>query len=82
MPWEDPDKLLVSRNPSREEYCQRLLTSLIFGNLDEYPKWGVAHNVGKKGGKFLKELHTLCFRRDLDGPIEFAEELKLDPITT
>ena len=56
MPWEDPDQLLLMKL-GREEYCQRMLTSLILGG--PYPKWNTRNIPSESGFRFLDILHHL-----------------------
>jgi hypothetical protein len=74
MLWEDPDQLLLMKL-GREEYCQRMLTSLIIGG--PYPKWNSKNIPSENGIKFLKGLHHLAFGSDIEKPIEFIDEFDL-----
>ena len=74
MNWEDPDHLLIMKL-GREEYCQRMLTSLIIGG--PYPKWNSKNIPSESGFKFLKSLHHLSFGSDIEKPIEFIDEFDL-----
>ena len=61
MPWEDPDKLLRFKF-GREEYCQRMLTSLILAA--PYPKW-YSRNLPSENprlGSSIVPLVTILFR--------------------
>lgn len=77
MPWEDPDALLVKKL-SREEYCQRMLTSLILGA--PYPKWNTLQKTSPNGETFLQELHGQAYGTSLDTPITFIDEFKLPSV--
>ena len=74
MHWEDPDQLLLMKL-GREEYCQRMLTSLIIGG--PYPKWNSKNIPSESGFKFLKILNNLAFDSDIKNPIEFIDEFDL-----
>lgn len=76
MDWEVPDKLLARLRLGREEYCQRLLTTLI---LDApYPRWNTQHTVSDRGLQLLRDLDTLCFgSSDLDDSLLFVDEFDL-----
>jgi hypothetical protein len=77
MTWEDPDKLLRFKF-GREEYCQRMLTSLILASL--YPKWN-SHSVpSEKGSEFLDRLYRMTYQEDLSGPLDFVDEFNLPAI--
>lgn len=74
MPWEDPDVLLVKKL-GREEYCQRMLTSLILGA--PYPRWNTAQKPSTSGEIFLNELHRKAYGVTLDAPMTFIDEFEL-----
>jgi len=78
MPWEDHDKLLHMKL-SREEYCQRILTSLILGGL--YPKWNTKNKPSENGFVFLNGLHELSFDFQIEPPIIFVDECELPAIS-
>ena len=69
--WEDPDALLLKKL-SREEYCQRMLTSLILGA--RYPNWNTRNRPSTNGERFLVRLYDRAFAASLDLPIEFIDE--------
>jgi len=74
MTWEDPDKLLRFKF-GREEYCQRMLTSLILAS--PYPKWN-SHSVpSAKGLEFLERLYRTTYEGELSTPLEFIDEFNL-----
>ena len=77
MRWEDPDALLTMKL-SREEYCQRMLTSLILGQ--PYPKWNTFNEPSLKGTTFLQRLHRKSYGIILDGSLNFVDEFDLPPI--
>jgi hypothetical protein len=78
MNWEDPDKLL-QMELVREEYCQRMLTSLILGG--PYPKWNTRSEPSDNGFAFLNNLHKLAFGSNIEKPLQFIDEFKLDGIS-
>ena len=61
-PYEDPATLRARLRLGREEFCQRLLTTLILGGY--YPRWNTPHNPSTAGEAFLHRLHQLA---GLDG---------------
>lgn len=76
MAWEDPDELLTKKL-GREEYCQRMLTSLIVGG--PYPQWNTRNTPSDKGASFLESLYELASGDHLKGPLEFVDEFELPP---
>lgn len=74
MPFEDPDLLLIKKL-GREEYCQRMLTSLILEQF--YPKWNTPHCPSEKGLDFLNKLHEKAFKVFLGESIQFIDEFDL-----
>ena len=74
MPWEDPEKLLLM-DLYREEYCQRMLTSLILGG--PYPKWNSKNDPSENGFAFLNGLHQLAFSSHIEHSIKFVDEFEL-----
>jgi hypothetical protein len=71
---EDPEKLLKMKL-GREEYCQRMLTSLIVGG--PYPKWGSENSPSERGEAFLQELHQMAYGTPLEAPVSFIDEFDL-----
>lgn len=65
MNWEDPDQAMRMKH-SREEYCQRLLTSLIIAAPD--PGWNKQREPSERGYDFLSRL----FERTTGTPLEGA----------
>ena len=53
MTWEDPD-VLPKMKPGREEYLQRMLTSLILGR--SCPRWNTRNPPSTPGDSFLRDL--------------------------
>lgn len=78
MKWEDPDKLLIKKL-GREEYCQRMLTSLILSG--PYPQWNTVSIPSKKGISFLEGLYDLAYGNLLKKPLEFVDEYELQAKT-
>lgn len=74
MNWEDPDQLLKLKL-SREEYCQRSLTSLILRGPD--PGHNKHERVSDAGHKFLTKLYTLTKGNGLGRELKFVNEIKL-----
>ena len=77
MHWEDPDKLLRFKF-GREEYCQRMLTSLILAG--PYPKWNSRNQVSVRGKAFLQALYTRAYGTELDTRFEFVDEFNLPSV--
>jgi hypothetical protein len=77
MKWEDPDALLTMKL-SREEYCQRMLTSLILGQ--PYPKWNTFNEPSPEGITFLQRLHRKSHGKILGGSLNFVDEFDLPSI--
>lgn len=59
MTYENPYSLLSRLRLGREEFCQRLLTSLILGG--PYPRWNTRSVPTAQGVAFLKSLDKLSF---------------------
>jgi hypothetical protein len=74
MTWEDPDKL-PKKKLSREEYLQRMLTSLVLGS--PYPRWNTHNIPSVSGDSFLRKLHKQVYGNELVGALEFVDELEL-----
>jgi hypothetical protein len=74
MTWEDPDTLLKMKL-GREEYLQRMLTSLILGR--SYPQWNTRNPPSPAGLSFLRDLYKQTYGIDLSGPLEFVDEFEL-----
>src|SRR4051812_7794382 len=73
---ENPESLLARLKLGREEYCQRLLTSLIVGG--PYPKWNSRSRPSAAGRAFLANLYRLSFGQDPAEDIEiFVDEFDL-----
>lgn len=75
--WEDPDALHLKKL-SREEYCQRILTSLILGA--PYPCWNAKNPPSSSGEEFLISLYERAFNHSLDLPVLFIDEFNLPAI--
>jgi hypothetical protein len=74
MTWEDPDALLKMKL-GREEYLQRMLTSLVLGH--SYPRWNTRNIPSVSGDSFLRELYKQVYDCELVGALEFVDELEL-----
>jgi hypothetical protein len=59
LSYEDPHALLGRLRLGREEFCQRLLTSLILGS--PYPRWNSRSAPSVRGVEFLRRLDALSF---------------------
>lgn len=79
MPWEDPDKLLRFKF-GREEYCQRMLTSLILAG--PYPKWNSRNTASERGKAFLGQLYANSYGIELCDEFEFVDEFNLPAVDT
>jgi hypothetical protein len=78
MEWEDPAELLGRLRLGREEFLQRLLTTLIVGGT--YPRWNRRSTPTDQGRRFLQGLDELSFGDA--APAEtavFVDELDLQP---
>jgi hypothetical protein len=73
--YEDPDELRVRLRLGREEFCQRLLTSLIVGGA--YPRWNSRNAPSSHGARYLELLDAAAFGTiPREAPI-FVDELDL-----
>lgn len=78
MKFESPLQLLSRLKLGREEYCQRLLTSLILDG--PYPPWNTRRTPGPAGLAFLRGLYELAFRDSWPGDrVVFVDEFELPP---
>lgn len=75
MVYEDPQSLLCRLRLGREEYAQRLLTSLILGG--PYPRWNTRNTPSAAGVAFLRALDGLCFGQPGEPAEVFVDELDL-----
>ena len=78
--FEDPSLLLSRLKLGREEFCQRLLTTLIVGGT--YPRWNSRSTPMPSGRRFLEELDRMSFgaATPLDEAV-FVDELELAPLS-
>jgi len=76
--YEDPAEMLRRLKLGREEFCQRMVTTLILGGV--YPKWNTRSRPTADGARFLRLLDALSFGHatPLDAEI-FVDELELRP---
>jgi hypothetical protein len=78
MSVERPDALLARLKLGREEFCQRLLTSLILDG--PYPKWNSRSTPSSAGFTFLQKLWNASFDDPWpDDTGVFVDELELLP---
>ena len=76
--FEHPATLLGRLRLGREEFCQRLLTTLIVGGT--YPRWNSRSAPTPLGRSFLRRLDELSFGTAQSGDAEvFVDELELAP---
>jgi hypothetical protein len=75
MNWENSEYLLKLKL-GREEYCQRMLTSLILGG--PYPKWNTENEPSQSGVAFLGKLHELSFGEPIESSMTFIDEHELE----
>lgn len=78
MRFETPAELLVRLKLGREEYCQRLLTTLLLHA--PYPRWNVRSALSPEGVAFLSDLYERCFSDVWPSatPV-FVDEFELPP---
>ena len=80
MRFETPAELLARLKPGREEYCQRLLTTLLLHA--PYPRWNTRSMLAPEGAAFLRDLHELSFGTGWPGgQPAFIDEFELPPRT-
>ncbi len=73
---ESPAELLSRLRIGREEFCQRLLTSLILGA--PYPSWNTRSWPSPQGLEFLRVFYELCFPNGWpEGEPVFVDEFEL-----
>jgi hypothetical protein len=73
--YEDPDALRGRLRLGREEYCQRLLTSLIVGG--PYPRWNSRSAPSPHGARYLQLLDDAAFGNSRRVAPIFVDELDL-----
>lgn len=78
MLYEGPRAMLSRLRIGREEFCQRLITTLILAGT--YPKWNLRSTPSSEGVGFLEELDRLSFgeSRWAEGAV-FVDEFELPP---
>jgi hypothetical protein len=76
--FETPAELLARLKLGREEYCQRLLTTLLLHA--PYPRWNARSTLSPAGAAFLSDLYERSFS-DVwpDAAPVFVDELELPP---
>lgn len=81
MEFETPTQLAGRLKLGREEFAQRLLTSLILHA--PYPKWNTPTPPGSSGLAFLERVHELSFpgTSGPDSNASFIDEFELAPRT-
>ena len=78
MEWEDPADLLGRLRLGREEFIQRLLTTLIVGGT--YPRWNSRSTPTAEGRRFLHGLDAMSFGESAAADaMVFVDELDLRP---
>ena len=78
MQYESPTSVLRRLKLGREEFCQRLVTTLIVGGT--YPRWNSRSIPTAQGVEFLRLLDELSFGEATPPPAEvFVDELELSP---
>ncbi len=76
MQFETPAQLLARLKLGREEYCQRLLTTLLLHA--PYPRWNTRSMLAPEGAAFLRDLHELSFGTGWPGgEPAFVDEFEL-----
>jgi hypothetical protein len=76
--FETPPELLARLKLGREEYCQRLLTTLILHA--PYPRWNSRSTPSEAGLSFLRKLYEGCFGDPWPGDkVVFVDEFELPP---
>jgi hypothetical protein len=78
MLYEDPSDLLRRLRLGREEFCQRLVTTLILGGT--YPRWNTRSTPTTEGKTFLRLFDELSFGEATPPDADvFVDELELRP---
>jgi hypothetical protein len=78
MEFETPTQLMARLKLGREEYCQRLLTTLILNA--PYPKWNSRSNPAPAGLDFLRRLYERSFAEPWPGDnAVLVDEFELPP---
>lgn len=77
MSYEPPARILSRLKLGREEYCQRLVTTLIVGGT--YPRWSSRSTPTPQGVEFLRRLDALSFGEAGRAAEVFVDELELAP---
>lgn len=78
MRYETPQELLGRLKLGREEFCQRLLTTLVLAA--PYPKWNTRSSLCPAGVTFFRTLYERNFGEAWpDGDPAFVDEFELPP---
>lgn len=78
VPFETPTELLGRLKLGREEYCQRLLTTLLLHA--PYPRWNMRSALAPMGVAFLRDLYVRSFDSGWPGSVPvFVDEFELPP---
>src|SRR5262245_17362923 len=78
MEFETPSQLHARLKLGREEFCQRLLTSLILNG--PYPRWNTRSTLSPRGRAFLRKLHEMSYADGWsDEGCVFVDEFELPP---
>ena len=75
--YEDPAALRRRLKLGREEFCQRLITTLIVGG--SYPRWNSRSRPTPQGERFLALLFDLAGHDGWQPDPTFVDELELRP---
>jgi len=77
---ETPAQLFARLKLGREEFCQRLLTTLLLAG--PYPRWNTRSRTCPAGTAFLRELHDVSFGGGWPGDdFWFVDEFEFRPRT-
>jgi hypothetical protein len=74
--WEKPEELWRRLNLGREEFLQRLMTTLIVGG--DPPRWNTPRPPSDQGQRFLRLLDDLAHGDEQDQPIGAEQGLFVD----
>ena len=78
LPFETPGELLARLKLGREEFCQRLLTTLLLHG--PYPRWNTRSALAPAGVAFLRDLYGRSFGSGWPESVPvFVDEFELPP---